>query len=164
MNYVKIDKCSISNGIGFRTVLWVSGCNHHCFNCQNPQTWDDKSGIPFDEAAWEELLINLEKPYISGITFSGGDPLFPQNRETIKIISKKIRELYPNKNQWLYTGYEFEEIKDLEIMKYIDVVIDGKYIDSQRDITLPWKGSSNQRIIDIPKSLSENCVILYENV
>lgn len=163
MNYVKIDKCSISNGIGFRTVLWVSGCNHHCFNCQNPQTWDEKSGIPFDEDAWEELLINLEKPYISGITFSGGDPLFPQNRETINRISKKIRELYPNKNQWLYTGYEFEEIKDLEIMKYIDVVVDGKYIDNQRDITLPWRGSSNQRIIDVPKSLLENCVKLYYN-
>lgn len=161
MNYVKIDKCSISNGVGFRTVLWVSGCNHHCNNCQNQQTWDKNSGIHFGEDEWKELLSNLEKPYISGITYSGGDPLFIENRETIRDISKAIRNLYPTKTQWLYTGYKFEEVKDLEIMKYLDVVIDGEYIDSQRDITLAWRGSKNQRVIDVQKSLVENCVKLY---
>ena len=163
MRYHNITKDDMLNGDGLRVVLWVAGCSHCCKECQNPITWDPNGGLPFDDAAKQEIFEQLEKPYISGITFSGGDPLFPQNRETIKRISKKIRELYPNKNQWLYTGYEFEEIKDLEIMKYIDVVVDGKYIDSQRDTTLPWRGSSNQRIIDVPKSLLENCVKLYYN-
>ena len=161
MNYVKIDKCSISNGVGFRTVLWVSGCNHHCNNCQNQQTWDKNSGIHFGEDKWKELLSHLEKHYISGRTYSGGDPLFVENRETIRDISKAIRNLYPTKTQWLYTGYKWEEIKDLPIMKYLDVVIDGQYEDDKRDITLKWRGSSNQRVIDVQESLKQNKVVLW---
>lgn len=161
MNYIKVDKCSISNGVGFRTVLWVSGCNHYCKNCQNPQTWDKEKGTLFNIHTWNEILNNLKNSYISGITFSGGDPLFLKNRDTITNISKKLKELYPYKTQWLYTGYNFEEIKDLEIMKYLDVLVDGKYIDNQRDITLKWRGSKNQRVIDVPKSLNSNKVILY---
>ena len=161
MNYHNITTDDMLNGSGLRTVLWVSGCNHHCNNCQNPQTWDKNSGIHFGEDEWKELLSNLEKPYISGITYSGGDPLFIENQETIRDISKAIRQLYPTKTQWLYTGYKFEEVKDLEIMKYIDVIVDGEYIDSQRDITLAWRGSKNQRVIDVQKSLVENCVKLY---
>ena len=161
MNYHNITTDDMLNGDGLRTVLWVSGCNHHCKNCQNPQTWDKESGVPFSEGEWKELLSNLGKPYISGITYSGGDPLLPENRETIRDIAKAIRQLYPAKTQWLYTGYKFEEIKDLETMKYLDVVVDGEYIDSQRDVTLPWRGSKNQRVIDVQKSLAENCVKLH---
>lgn len=161
MNYLKIDKCSTSNGIGCRVVLWVSGCNHHCQNCQNPQTWDRDKGIPFGIDALFNVHYNLEKPYISGITFSGGDPLLPDNREIICSISKMFSSCCPTKTQWLYTGYKWEEIKDLPIMKYLDVVVDGRYEDDKRDITLKWRGSSNQRVIDVQKSLAENKVVLW---
>ena len=161
MNYHNITTDDMLNGDGLRTVLWVSGCNHHCNNCQNKQTWDKNSGIYFGNDEWEEILSNLKKNYISGITFSGGDPLFPDNRQMITNIAEKIHRLYPTKTQWLYTGYNFEEVKDLEIMKYLDVVVDGEYIDSQRDVTLPWRGSKNQRVIDVQKSLAENCVKLH---
>ena len=161
MNYVKIDKCSISNGVGFRTVLWVSGCNHHCKNCQNPQTWSKDSGIPFDLDTIFEICNQLDKSYISGITFSVGDPFFPDNREIVWAICVAIKEYYPTKTQWLYTGYKWEEIKDLPIMKYLDVVIDGQYEDDKRDITLKWLGSSNQRVIDVQESLKQNKVVLW---
>ena len=161
MNYHNITTDDMLNGSGLRTVLWVSGCNHHCKNCQNPQTWDKESGIHFGEDEWKELLSNLEKPYISGITYSGGDPLFTENRETIRDMAKAIRQPYPNKTQWLYTGYKFEEIKDLEIMEYLDVVVDGEYIDSQRDVTLAWRGSKNQRVIDVQETLKQGKLTLW---
>lgn len=161
MNYLKIDKCSTSNGTGCRVVLWVSGCNHHCKNCQNPQTWNKDSGIPFDLDTIFEICNQLDKPYISGITFSGGDPLLPDNREIIQAISTLVKFYYPTKTQWLYTGYKWEEVKDLEIIKYLDVIVDGKYVDSQRDVTLAWRGSNNQRVIDVQKSLADNTVRLY---
>ena len=163
MNYHKIDKCSISNGIGFRVVLWVSGCSHHCDGCHNPETWDKENGIVFEQNDWYKIARELERPYISGITYSGGDPLFPANRSIITSMAKTIHQLYPDKTQWLYTGYKFEDIKDLEIMKYIDVLVDGEYIDSLRDTSLPFRGSSNQRLIDVQKSLKENKVVLYDN-
>ena len=149
------------NGDGLRVVLWVSGCNHHCKNCQNPQTWNKDSGIPFDLDTIFEICNQLDKPYISGITFSGGDPLLPDNREIIQAISTLVKFYYPTKTQWLYTGYKWEEVKDLEIIKYLDVIVDGKYVDSQRDVTLAWRGSSNQRVIDVQKSLADNTVRLY---
>lgn len=161
MNYLKIDKCSTSNGIGCRVVIWVSGCNHHCKNCQNPQTWNKDSGIPFDLDTIFEICNQLDKSYISGITFSGGDPLFPDNREIVWAISAVIKEYYPTKTQWLYTGYKWEEIKDLPIMDYLDVVIDGQYEDDKRDITLKWRGSSNQRVIDVQESLKQKKVVLW---
>lgn len=161
MNYLKIDKCSTSNGTGCRVVLWVSGCNHYCQNCQNPQTWDIDKGAPFDIDALFEICDYLDKSYISGITFSGGDPLLPDNCEIVCSISVLIKKYYPTKTQWLYTGYTWDEIKDLPIMKYLDVVVDGKYKDDKRDITLKWRGSSNQRVIDVQKSLAENKVVLW---
>lgn len=148
MNYHKITKYDIANGTGIRTVLWVSGCSHYCKDCHNPQTWDVNSGIPFDRKAIEEIRNNLSKTYISGITFSGGDPLHPKNRQVITALSRAIREEFPNKTQWLYTGYEFEEIKDLEIMKFLDVVVDGEFISDKKDISLAWRGSSNQKIYE----------------
>ncbi len=161
MNYHNITKDDMLNGDGLRVVLWVSGCNHHCKNCQNPQTWNKDSGIPFDLDTIFEICNQLDKPYISGITFSGGDPLLPDNREIIQAISTLVKFYYPTKTQWLYTGYKWEEIKDLPIMEYLDVIIDGQYEDSKRDITLKWRGSSNQRVIDVQKSLKQNQVVLW---
>ena len=149
------------NGAGLRTVLWVSGCENYCKDCQNPQTWDANSGIPFDEAAEQELFDNLDRDYISGLTFSGGDPLFPANRAEVTEIARKIKDKFPDKTIWIYTGYLFEEIKDLPIMQYTDVIVDGKFIIEQKNLTLPWCGSANQQIIDVQKSLKENKVILY---
>ena len=147
MNYHNIVHCDMRNGTGLRVTLFVSGCNHHCKGCHNPQTWDPNSGIEFDESAKQELFAELNNDYISGVTFSGGDPLFPQNREVILSLCKEIKTLYPNKNIWLYTGYKYEQVKHLEILKYIDVLIDGKYVEKLRSVNLPWVGSSNQKVI-----------------
>lgn len=147
MNYHNIVHCDMRNGTGLRVTLFVSGCNHHCKGCHNPQTWGPNSGIEFDESAKQELFAELNKDYISGVTFSGGDPLFPPNREVILSLCKEIKTLYPNKNIWLYTGYKYEQVKHLEILKYIDVLIDGKYVEKLRSVNLPWVGSSNQKVI-----------------
>lgn len=161
MNYHKIEKFSVENGTGIRVVLWCSGCGVHCKNCHNPETWDRYSGKPWTEESEQELFEALDKNYISGITFSGGNPLEEYNTEVVTDIAKKIKEKFPNKTQWLYTGFIWEEVKDLEIMKYIDVLVDGPYIEEQRDISLKWRGSSNQRVIDVQKSLELNQIVLY---
>ena len=166
MNYEKIDKCSVSNGLGVRTVLWISGCNIHCKNCHNQSTWDFDSGIPFTEETMQEILYDLSKPYIKGCTLSGGHPLDPHNAPKVLEIVKRVKMVFPNKDIWIYSGYEWENIiKDetlREILKYTDVLVDGAYVDELRDISLAFKGSSNQRIIDVPKSLTENRVILWQ--
>lgn len=161
MNYHKIEKTSIANGEGIRVVLWVSGCSLHCRGCHNPETWNVKSGKPFDEEAKKELFKALDKPYIQGITFSGGHPLENENISEVYNLCKEIKEKFPTKDIWLYTGYQFEDINSYLIMKYIDVLVDGAYIDEQKDITLKFRGSKNQRVIDVKKSLEENKVILY---
>ena len=166
MNYEKIDKCSVSNGLGVRTVLWVSGCDIHCKNCHNQSTWDFNSGIPFTDDTMQELLYDLSKPYIKGCTLSGGHPLDPHNAPKVLEIVKRVKMVFPNKDIWIYSGYEWEDIiKDetlREILKYTDVLVDGAYVDELRDISLAFRGSSNQRIIDVEKSLIENKVILWQ--
>lgn len=161
MNYIKITKNDIANGIGVRTVLWVSGCLHCCPQCHNPQTWDINNGVEFNNDTIKDIFNTLEKPYISGITYSGGDPLHPYNRIEITLLAKKIRDLYPNKTQWLYTGYRWEEIKNLPILNNIDVLVDGEFQIEKRDITLAWRGSSNQRVINVQESLKQNKVVLW---
>jgi anaerobic ribonucleoside-triphosphate reductase activating protein len=157
MNYFKIDECSISNGLGIRTVLWVSGCSHHCFNCQNPETWDSDNGDTFTDSAKQFLFDCLDKSYIKGITFSGGDPLYRLNIRTISELSKQIKDTFgDNKDQWLYTGYTWEEITNSELLdfvKTIDVIVDGPYKDFERNTSLAFRGSYNQRLIDVQKSL-----------
>ena len=166
MNYEKIDKCSVSNGVGVRTVLWVSGCDIHCYNCHNQQTWDFNSGIPFTEETMQEILEDLSKPYIKGLTLSGGHPLDPQNAPKVLEIVKRVKMVFPNKDIWIYSGYVWEDIiKDdilKEILKRTDVLVDGAYIDELRDISLPFRGSSNQRIINVQESLNQNKVILWK--
>lgn len=161
MNYHNITKDDMLNGDGLRVVLWVSGCTHHCDGCQNPITWDLAGGIPFDEAAEEELFEALSKPHVSGITFSGGDPLHPFNRQEVFRLMKKCKELFPEKTVWSYTGFLWEEVKDLEGMKYIDVLADGRFVKELNDNNLHWVGSSNQKIVDVQQSLKENKVILH---
>lgn len=155
MRYHDITKDDMKNGDGLRVVLWVAGCSHHCKECQNPITWDPDGGLLFDEAAKQEIFDQLDKPYISGITFSGGDPLHPANRVDVKNLCKEIKEKYPQKTIWLYTGDSWENIYHYPIMKYIDVLVDGEFVIEKRDVTLMWKGSSNQRVIDVKASLME---------
>ena len=161
MNYHNITKDDMLNGDGLRVVLWTSGCNHHCKNCQNPITWDENGGLPFDKEAEDELFEALDKSHISGITFSGGDPLFPGNRSEVMRLAKKCKEKFPNKTVWSYTGYLWEEVKDIEGIENIDVLIDGEYKEELGDNNLHWVGSSNQRIIDVKKSLETGEVVLF---
>ena len=159
MNYHNITKQDMLNGDGIRVVLWVAGCNHHCKNCQNPITWDENGGLPFDEEAENELFEALDKSYIDGITFSGGDPLFPGNRSEVFRLIKKVRATLPEKTIWLYTGYKWEEIKDLEGISDIDVIAEGEFIDELKDNNLEWVGSSNQRVINVKESLNNELVL-----
>lgn len=179
MNYLQITHEDVCNGDGLRVVLWLSGCSHHCYNCQNPQTWNPNSGIPFDESAKQEIFNELSKDYISGITFSGGDPLHENNLDDVLSLIKEIRISYPDKTIWLYTGFKLEKImlpiptiiddlytieitdKRKKIISNVNVLVDGEYIDEQKDLTLKWRGSKNQRVIDVKKSLAQNKIILY---
>lgn len=155
MRYHNITKDDMLNGDGLRVVLWVAGCAHCCKGCHNPVTWDPDGGLLFDEKAKEEIFEQLAHSYISGITFSGGDPLHPANRSDIKELMAEIREKYPDKTIWLYTGDTWEHIYQYPLMKYVDVVVDGEFHADEADTKLLWKGSRNQRVIDVKKTLSE---------
>ncbi len=161
MRYHNITKEDMLNGGGLRVVLWLAGCSHHCKNCQNPVTWDPEDGLVFDEAAKQEIFCELEKDYISGITFSGGDPLYPDSREELTRLIRVIKEDYPKKTIWLYTGFLWEDICRLELIPYLDVLVDGRFVEELKDNNLPWKGSSNQRVIDVQMTLSLGKVVLY---
>ena len=161
MRYHNITKDDMLNGDGLRTVLWVAGCSHGCKNCHNPVTWDICGGIPFDEAAKAELFEALEPDYISGITFSGGDPLHLQNRDEVGELIKEVREKFPNKTIWVYTGYSWDEVKDLPYLKLADVLVDGEFVEELKDVTLHWKGSSNQRVIDVKRTLESGEIVLH---
>ena len=151
------------NGDGLRVVLWVAGCSHGCRECQNPITWDPKGGLPFTEAEHREIMAELDKAYVSGITFSGGDPLHPANVEGVTALAKEIREKYPDKTIWLDTGSLWEKIQNLEIVRYLDVCVDGEFEIDKKELLLKWKGSSNQRVIDVPASLREGKAVLYQD-
>jgi anaerobic ribonucleoside-triphosphate reductase activating protein len=160
MRYHNITKDDMLNGDGLRVVLWVAGCEHHCPECQNPITWDICGGIPFDDEAKQEIFDELEKPYISGITFSGGDPLHKKNREETGKLIEEIRDKYPKKTIWVYTGYEWQDVKDLPFIDKVDVLVDGRFEIALKDVNLPWRGSSNQKVIDVKKSLELSKIVL----
>lgn len=162
MRYHNITTDDMLNGDGLRTVLWVAGCTHCCQGCHNPITWDIDGGIEFDEAAEQELFEKIAPDYINGVTFSGGDPLHPKNRDMVTELAKKCREKFLNKTIWLYTGYTFEEIKDLEVVSLCDVIVDGEFILAQRDPKLHWKGSSNQRVIDVRETIRLKKIVLFD--
>ena len=165
MNYLGIDKASISNGPGVRVVLWVSGCKVHCNGCQNPESWDFCAGKLFDEDAKNELFDALSKPYIRGITISGGNPLdMPQD---MFLLILEIKSKFQNKDIWLYSGYTYDEIRKstqkFQVIMGVDVLVDGPYIEEQRDITLKFRGSKNQRLIDVRATLEQGKIITIQN-
>ncbi|BCK01841.1 anaerobic ribonucleoside-triphosphate reductase activating protein [Anaerocolumna chitinilytica] len=159
MRYHNITKDDMLNGTGLRVVLWVAGCNHGCKGCQNPVTWDICGGLPFDEAAKEEIFAELRKPYIEGITFSGGDPLHPENRKDVEKLITEISLKFPNKNIWLYTGFSWDEVKYLPLMDKLDILVDGRFIEALKDTKLYWRGSSNQKVINVKESLAKNTLV-----
>ena len=166
MRYHNITKDDMLNGDGLRVVLWVAGCNHYCKGCHNPITWDPNGGLPFDEAAKQELFAELDKPYVSGITFSGGDPMHPDNLPFIHGLAKEIKKKYPGKTIWLYTGFTWEHIIMHKnwILRYVDVLVDGEFQEDKKDTKLMWKGSSNQRVIDVQETLKStdlNTPVIY---
>ena len=161
MRYHNITKDDMLNGDGLRVVLWVAGCSHCCREGQNPITWDPNGGLPFTEAEENEIFAELDKDYISGITFSGGDPLHPSNISAVTALARKIRQKYPQKTIWLYTGALWEEIQCEEIVNYLDVCVDGEFVAEKKDVTLQWKGSSNQRVINVPATLREGRIVLH---
>ena len=165
MNYHNITKADMLNGEGVRVVLWVAGCSHHCPKCQNPETWDYNGGIPFDDSAIQEIFNELEKDWCDGLTLSGGDPLHVKNRETIFKLCSTVKERFPNKTIWCYTGYRYEELlrhpQQAHLLRYIDVLVDGPFVQALRDESLLFRGSSNQRLIDVQASLQAGEVVLF---
>ena len=161
MRYHDITKDDMLNGEGLRAVLWLSGCSHRCPGCQNPLTWDPDGGLPFDESAKNELFSLLARDYLSGLTLTGGDPLFPANRQEVLSLVREVNARFPDKTIWLYTGYSAEEVFSWEGMPYIDILVDGRYEEAKRDPAALWRGSTNQRVIDVKKSLLEGEFVLY---
>lgn len=176
MNYLGISKCSIADGTGVRVVLWVSGCNIHCDNCHNPESWDFNTGRLFDNSAKEDLFNALNKPWVQGLTLSGGHPLEYENLPVVYDIVKEAKEKFPNKDIWLYTGYtlsinDFDTSVDIGwdngllrnyILAMCDVVVDGPYIESLRDISLKFRGSSNQKLINVRETIKQNQIVLLK--
>ena len=171
MNYSEIKNCDIANGPGVRVTLFVSGCTHHCRGCFNEETWDFTYGVPFDVDAQEKLIAYLEPDYIAGLTLLGGEPLEYANWQALLPFVSKVKERYPKKTIWCYTGYRFEE--DIlerfcvqwdemrEFLSYIDVLVDGEFIMDEKDISLQFRGSRNQRIIQVQESLRTGHVTLW---
>ena len=168
MNYSAIKYNDIANGLGVRTTLFVSGCRNHCKDCFQPETWDFKYGKPFDQQVEDEILQSLKPDYISGLTLLGGDPFEPENQRTLLPFLLRVREQYPHKNIWAYTGYVLDQ--DLQeggksycevtkqLLSCLDVLVDGPFVAEQKDITLKFKGSANQRVIDMKEYLTNGSI------
>ena len=155
MRYNKIRKMDISNGEGVRVSVFFQGCSFHCKNCFNPETWDFESGKEFNDDVINHILDLCDNEYIVGLSILGGEPLHPFNIKGSTKLAKEFKKKYSDKNIWLWSGFLFENLKDKEIMKYIDVLVDGQYVDELNDPTLDYRGSSNQRVIDVKKSLTK---------
>ncbi len=172
MHYADIKKADIANGVGVRISVFVSGCNHHCKNCFNSEAWDFNYGKEFTEKEIDKIIKEMDHPYISGLSLLGGEPLEHVNQQGLLPLVKKVKEKFPDKNIWCYTGYKFDTDvmgkmyktwkETPELLSYLDVVVDGKFEEEKKDIKLRFKGSSNQRIIDVKKSLKEDKAILFE--
>lgn len=171
MNYLKIEHEDVCNGIGLRCVIWFTSCSHKCLGCFNKESWNPNNGVPFNEVAKKEIFDELSKDYISGVTLTGGDPLHENNINEILSLVDEIHIAFPSKTIWLWTGYLWEEIwednncinkKRQDIISLCDVIIDGEYVEEKRDVSLKWRGSSNQRVIDVKKSLESGEVILWD--
>lgn len=174
MNYAEIKNCDIANGLGVRVSLFVSGCTHHCKNCFNQMTWDFDYGQVFDESVEQQIIDYLKPNHITGLTLLGGEPMEPENQRALLPFVKRVKALYPQKDIWVYSGYIFDkellqdsrarcEVTD-ELLSYIDVLVDGRFVEALKDISLKFRGSSNQRIIDVSQSLKEKKVVLYKDL
>ena len=163
MKYNKIRKMDISNGPGVRVSIFMQGCSFHCENCFNQETWDFNGGKEFTDETIARVLELCENDVIEGLSILGGEPMHPTNIEGTTRLAKAFKEKYPNKTLWAWSGFLFDKyVSKKEVAKYLDVLVDGQFVDKLKDLTLKWKGSSNQRVIDVQKSLKENKIILYE--
>lgn len=161
MNFHKITRNDIANGVGIRTVLWVSGCSHHCKGCHNPETWDINSGKLFTEDDYNTLIEYTKPDYVNGLTLSGGDPFHILNRDYLVELLVRFKKQLPNKSIWSYTGYSWDDIKNTALIKNLDVLVDGKFIESKKDVSLDYCGSYNQRVIDVQKSLKSGEIKIF---
>lgn len=173
MNYAAIKNCDIANGPGVRVSLFVSGCTHHCKGCFNEVAWDFDYGEPFTQETVDSILAMLKPSYVKGITLLGGEPFEPQNQPALVDMLRQIKENYPEKSVWAFSGYLFDKdilpgrLGDPEITKeflsYLDVLVDGRFVEEKKDLTLRFRGSSNQRLIDVPASLAAGEVVLWQD-
>ena len=173
MNYGEIKSCDIANGIGVRISLFVSGCTNHCKNCFQPQTWDFNFGEPFTSDTEEKILKMLEPDYIDGLTVLGGEPMEPSNQQALYPFLLKVKEKMPNKSIWVFSGFTLEEMREEggysncdvteKILSIIDVLVDGRFVEELKDITLKFRGSSNQRLIDMKKTNEQGSIVLWED-
>ncbi len=162
MKYNLIRKMDISNGPGVRVSIFMQGCEFHCKNCFNPETWDFKGGKEFTDDTIKEVLDLADQGHIKGLSILGGEPMHPKNIKGTLKLAKAFKERYPDKSVWAWTGFLFDEsLKNEEALKYIDVLVDGQYVDELHDFNLKWRGSSNQRVIDVQKSLKEKEIVLF---
>lgn len=171
MNYCNIKRRDIADGIGVRVTLFVSGCTHHCKGCFQPETWDFSYGKPFDEAAAELIFSELEQSFVNGLTLLGGEPFEPENQRGLLPLLRAVKERFPDKTVWAYSGYTWEELTGTsrarceatdELLSLIDVLVDGEFMEELRDITLRFRGSGNQRLLDVPKSLASGQPVAWQ--
>ena len=175
MNYASIKSCDIANGPGVRVSLFVSGCTHHCKGCFQPQTWDFHYGKPFTDDTRAEIFAELDKPYINGLTVLGGEPFEPENQRDLLPLLQEVRRRYPDKSIWCFTGFRLEdellqdgsyprcEVTD-DLLRCIDILVDGRFLREEKDISLQFRGSRNQRIIDLPRTLSSDRIVLWDQL
>ena len=163
MNYNQIRKMDISNGPGVRVSLFFQGCHFHCEDCFNSETWDFNKGKPFTDEVIDTIIDLANHEYIEGLSILGGEPMHPLNVEGTIKLAKKFKEKYPNKNIWVWSGYKFEDLPNKDVLNYIDVLVDGQFITELHNFTLKWKGSSNQRVIDVKETLKENQIVIIED-
>ena len=171
MRYGSIKKCDIANGIGVRTVLFVSGCTHHCKGCFQPETWDFSYGAPYTEAVEEEIIESLRPSYVNGLTLLGGEPFEPQNQRVLVRLLRRVRRELPEKTIWSFSGYTWEELTGEsrarcevtdEMLSMLDVLVDGEFVEEKRNISLRFRGSENQRLIDVPKTRAAGHIVLWD--
>ena len=171
MNYADIRPIDVANGPGIRVSLFVSGCPHRCEGCFNPETWDFDSGRPFGEAQVQEILTALNKPYIHGLSLLGGEPLAPANQADVLALVRRVRAVFPQKDIWCYSGYQYEDLMagsvgalSRPLVEALDVLVDGPFILARKNLSIRFRGSDNQRLIDVPASLQAGKLCLWDGI
>lgn len=170
MHFASIKNCDIANGVGVRISLFVSGCTHHCHNCFNQEAWDFNYGQQFTKTQEDQIIDLLKPDYIAGLSLLGGEPMEDLNQKGLLPFVKRVKQIYPNKTIWCYSGYTYEYLLEKsktqeytkEFLSLIDVLVDGKYVEELHDLSLRFRGSSNQRIIDVPKTLQQDKIVLWQ--